>query len=84
MNPFLDTPQIEELDSFQNWDDEQSKFEVEDYYDDLSVGIDFSNPNDFWKMFDVLFECDFIQWDEDGVPIPLIEFVHESDESDNF
>jgi hypothetical protein len=47
MNPFLDTPQIEELDSFQDWDDDLTKQVVEDYYDDLSDGIDFSNTNDF-------------------------------------
>ena len=40
----------EELDSFYDWDDEETKFEVEDYYDydDLSAGIDFANSNDFW------------------------------------
>jgi hypothetical protein len=39
----------EELDSFYDWDDEETKFEVEDYYDydDLSAGIDFANSNDF-------------------------------------
>jgi len=47
MNPFLDTPQIEELIEFDYWDDEETKFEVEDYYDDLTAGIDFSNTNDF-------------------------------------
>jgi len=47
MNPFLDAPQIEELDSFQDWDDDLTKQVVEDYYDDLSDGIDFSNTNDF-------------------------------------
>jgi hypothetical protein len=47
MNPFLDTPQIEELTNFDYWDDEETKFEVEEYYDDLTSGIDFSNTNDF-------------------------------------
>jgi hypothetical protein len=49
MNPFLDAPQIEELMEFGFYDDEETKFQVEDYYDydDLSVGIDFSNTNDF-------------------------------------
>jgi hypothetical protein len=39
----------EDLDSFYDWDDEETKFEVEDYYDydDLSAGIDFANSNDF-------------------------------------
>jgi hypothetical protein len=34
-------------------------------------------------MFDILFECDLIHWDEDGVPIPLIEFIETSETSDN-
>jgi len=34
-------------------------------------------------MFDILFECDLIIWDEDGVPIPLIEFIQTSETSDN-
>ena len=46
MNPFLDTPQIEEQDSFQDWDDDQSRFEVEDF-DDLSYGLPFESSNDF-------------------------------------
>lgn len=52
MNPFLDAPQIEELMEFGFYDDEETKFQVEDYYDydDLSVGIDFSNTNDFWCL----------------------------------
>jgi hypothetical protein len=39
----------EDLDSFYDWDDEETKFEVEEYYDydDLSAGIDFANSNDF-------------------------------------
>jgi hypothetical protein len=41
MNPFLDTPQIEELIEFNYWDDEETKIEVEDYYDDLASGIPF-------------------------------------------
>jgi hypothetical protein len=47
MNPFLDTPQIEELDSFQDWDDETTKFEVEDYYDDRSFSGLLNSGNDF-------------------------------------
>ena len=46
MNPFLDTPQIEEQDSFQDWDDE-TKQVVEDYYDDLSYGLPLESSNDF-------------------------------------
>ena len=34
-------------------------------------------------MFEILFECDLIRWDEDGVPIPLIEFIQTSDTSDD-
>jgi hypothetical protein len=34
-------------------------------------------------MFDILFECDLICWDEDGVPIPLIEFIQTSEDSDD-
>jgi hypothetical protein len=34
-------------------------------------------------MFDILFESDLIFWDEDGVPIPLIEFIQTSETSDN-
>jgi hypothetical protein len=43
----------EDLDSFYDWDDEETKFEVEDNYeyeyeyDDRSAGIDFANSNDF-------------------------------------
>ena len=48
MNPFLDTPQIEELTEFNYWDDEETKFEVEDYYDDLASGIPFDSSYDFW------------------------------------
>jgi hypothetical protein len=34
-------------------------------------------------MFDILFESDLIFWDEDGVPIPLIEFIETSEDSNN-
>lgn len=34
-------------------------------------------------MFDILFECDLIHWDEDGVPIPLIEFIQQNEVSDD-
>jgi hypothetical protein len=47
MNPFLDTPQIEELIEFNYWDDEETKIEVEDYYDDLASGIPFDSSYDF-------------------------------------
>lgn len=47
MDSFLDQIQIDE-DPFCDWD-EETKHEVENYYDydDLSAGIDFSNTNDF-------------------------------------
>lgn len=47
MNPFLDDLQIEELDSFQDWDDDQTKFEVEDYYNDSSFSELLNSKNDF-------------------------------------
>jgi len=50
MNPFLDTPQIEELIEFNYWDDEETKIEVEDYYDDLASGIPFDSSYDFWWL----------------------------------
>ena len=53
MNHYLDDPQIDELIPF-DWDDEETKFEVEDYYDDLTAGIDFSNTNDFWWWLKLL------------------------------
>jgi phage terminase large subunit-like protein len=46
MNPYIEEQQIDELIPL-DWDDEETKFEVEDYYDDLTAGIDFSNTNDF-------------------------------------
>jgi hypothetical protein len=49
MDYFATDPQIEELMEFGFYDDETTKFEVEDYYDydDLAAGIDFNNTNDF-------------------------------------
>jgi hypothetical protein len=41
MNPFLDTPQIEELDSFQDWDEENEDF------DDRSFSELLNSENDF-------------------------------------
>jgi hypothetical protein len=34
-------------------------------------------------MFDILFECDLIIWDENGIPVPLIEFIETSETSEN-
>ena len=34
-------------------------------------------------MFDFFFECDLIEWDADGVPVPLIEFIPDSQESED-
>ena len=42
MNPFLDVPQIEELDSFQDWEEEK-----EDYDDDSSFSELLNSGNDF-------------------------------------
>jgi hypothetical protein len=41
MNPFLDTPQIEELDSFYDWDEEKED------YDDSSFAELLNSENDF-------------------------------------
>jgi hypothetical protein len=41
MNPFLDAPQIEELDSFQDWDEEHED------YDDSSFAELLNSENDF-------------------------------------
>ena len=41
MNPFLATPQIEELDSFQDWDEEKED------YDDSSFSELLNSENDF-------------------------------------
>jgi hypothetical protein len=46
MNPFLEEQQIDELIPF-DWDEEQTKFEVEDYYDDLAFGLPLESGNDF-------------------------------------
>jgi hypothetical protein len=47
MNPFLDTPQIEELLDFGIFDDEFTKIEVEDYYDDLAAGLPLDSSYEF-------------------------------------
>jgi hypothetical protein len=49
MKSYIEEQQIEELTDFDIWDDEETKFEVESFYeyDDLTDGIDFSNTNDF-------------------------------------
>jgi formate-dependent nitrite reductase cytochrome c552 subunit len=46
MNPFLEEQQIDELIPF-DWDEEQTKSEVEDYYDDLAFGLPLDSGNDF-------------------------------------
>jgi hypothetical protein len=30
-------------------------------------------------MFDILFECDLIEWTPEGIPLPLIDFVPDED-----
>lgn len=46
MNPFLYETQIDEMIPF-DWDDEETRFEVEEYYDDLAAGLPFDSANDF-------------------------------------
>ena len=47
MDSFLDDLQIEELNGFDFYDDEETKFEVEDYYDDASFSELLNSTNDF-------------------------------------
>jgi hypothetical protein len=47
MDPFLDELQIEEMNPYLDWDDEETKFQVEDYYDDLASGLPLDSFNDF-------------------------------------
>lgn len=46
MDPFLQELQIEELNGFDFYD-EETKFEVEDYYDDASFSDFLNSGNDF-------------------------------------
>ena len=46
MDPFLYQEQIDEMIPF-DWDDDQTKYEVEDYYDDLAEGLPLGSSNDF-------------------------------------
>ena len=48
MNPFIDDSQIEELNNFGFYDDEETKFEIEEFYDDLAAGLPLDSSNDFW------------------------------------
>jgi hypothetical protein len=41
MNPFLDTPQIEELDSFQDWEEENEDYDDSSFSELLNSGNDF-------------------------------------------
>ena len=45
MDPFLYEQQSDEMIPF-DWD-EETRFEVEDYYDDLSFGLPLDSSNDF-------------------------------------
>jgi len=47
MDSFLYDPQIEELNGFDFYDDEETKFDVEDYYDDASFAELLNSGNDF-------------------------------------
>jgi hypothetical protein len=33
-------------------------------------------------MFDVLFECELIEWTPEGIPVPLIDFIPDEDSDD--
>lgn len=44
---FLDNPQIEELDAFGLFDDEETLREINEYYDDLAEGLPLNSSNDF-------------------------------------
>jgi hypothetical protein len=33
-------------------------------------------------MFDILFDCDLIEWTPEGIPVPLIDFVSDEDSDD--
>jgi hypothetical protein len=49
MNHFLDTAQIEEMNGFDFYDqdEELTKQMIEDYYDDLAFGLPLDSNNDF-------------------------------------
>lgn len=47
MNPFTDDSQIEDLIEFGFYDDEETKREIEEFYDDLAAGLPIDSPNDF-------------------------------------
>ena len=46
MNHFLDTPQIDELIPY-DWDDEETRYEINEYYDDLASGLPLDSQHDF-------------------------------------
>jgi hypothetical protein len=46
MNHYLDTPQIDEFIPI-DWDDEETRNEIEEYYDDLAAGLPLDSANDF-------------------------------------
>jgi cellulase/cellobiase CelA1 len=46
MDPFVAEQQIEEVIPY-DWDDEETKFEVEDYYDDLAAGLPLDSSYEF-------------------------------------
>jgi hypothetical protein len=45
MNPYIEEQQIEEQQI--DWDDEESKFDAADLYDDLAFGLPLDSGNDF-------------------------------------
>lgn len=46
MDRYLDTPQIDEFIPL-DWDDEETRYEVEEFYDDLAAGLPLDSANDF-------------------------------------
>jgi len=46
MNHFLDEHQVEEFIPY-DWDDEQTRFEISEQYDDLADGLPLCSSNDF-------------------------------------
>jgi hypothetical protein len=47
MDPFTTDSQIEDLMEFGFYDDEETKHEIEEYYDDLAVGLPLDSNHDF-------------------------------------
>ena len=46
MNHYLDDPQIDEFIPY-DWDDEETRHEINEYYDDLAAGLPLESHHDF-------------------------------------